>query len=360
MVVLGWYPAHLMTTLGWWDFIRSNWANILIVVAVGLVTLYMILFLRYVRLGYNIMRDTLIPLSMVSTESEELSGQELEFRALDGTSLRGTLIRGKETESGQCTVIFCHEFGASKNSCLRYCKGILEAGFDVFSFDFRNHGHSSQEPHYTPRQWPTDKEISDVLGACAFIESLHRKEHPIGLFGVSRGGGAALMAAAQTRAVKAIIADGTFSTDWTVEASIDRFAEVFAKFASFYRHMPHFFRFYRWMLIGQAEVRLKCRFPSVRKLVNRMEPRPIFFIHGKKDSYIKLEQAMRIYEQAREPKFLWIVPKAKHNRSVEVSPELYAERTAAFFKKYLLPRSGKKESKAFEDTAELKPVNVTE
>ncbi|NIA07238.1 MAG: alpha/beta fold hydrolase [Actinobacteria bacterium] len=360
MVLLGWYPAHLIATLGWWGFVQNHWLYIAIIAGLALIALCLITLWRSVRLGYNIMRDTLIPLSMVSNGSEELPGQELEFRSLDGTSLRGTLIRGKQDESGQCTVVFCHEFGANKNSCLRYCKGILEAGFDVFAFDFRNHGHSSHEPNYIPRQWPTDKEVSDVLGACAFIESLHSKDHSIGLFGVSRGGGAAIMAAAQTGAVKAIITDGVFSTDWTVEDSVDRWAEIFAKLAVFYRRLPQFFRMYRWMVIGQAEVRLKCRFPSVRKLVNKMEPRPIFFIHGKKDGYIKPEQAMRIYEQAREPKFIWIVPKAKHNRSVEVTPQLYAQRTTAFFRKYLLQAATSiQDNEVFEDIAELKPTDIT-
>ena len=360
MVVLGWYPAHLMISLGWWEFVRGNWLGLSLAVFVLLVVLYLIALMRYVRLGYNIMRDTLIPLSMVSNGSEELPGQELQFRALDGTSLRGTLIRGKEAESGQCTVIFCHEFGTTKSSCLRYCKGLLDAGFDVFTFDFRNHGHSSRVPNYTPRQWPTDKDASDVLGACAFIESLHSKDHPIGLFGVSRGGGAAIMAAGQTSAVKAIITDGAFSTDWTVEASIDRWAEIFAKFAWFFRRVPHFIRFYRWLVIGQTEVRLKCRFPSVRKIVNKMDSRPMFFIHGKKDSYIEPEQAVRIYAQARKPKFIWIVPKARHNRSVEVVPGLYSERTTAFFRKYLLPGGTAGKCEAFEDTSELKPAKVTE
>ena len=90
-----------------------------------------------------------------------------------------------------------------------------------------------------------------------------------------------------------------------------------------------------------------------------MAPRPIFFIHGKKDGYIRPEQAVRIYKQAREPKFIWIVPKAKHTRSTEVAPELYAQRTTDFFRKYLLGTNEVQDKEAFEDIAELKPVDVT-
>lgn len=358
MILFAWSLAYPVMAVGWWGFIQARWPAILIITGAVLLVLYLVILGRYVKLGYNIMRDTLIPLSMVSNGSEELKGQELEFRSLDGTTLRGILMRGRTLESGQATVIFCHEFGANKNSCLRYCTGLLEAGFDVFAFDFRNHGHSSHVPSYTPRQWPTDKEVSDVLGACAFIESLYAKDHPIGLFGVSRGGGAAIMAAAQTNAVQAVITDGVFSTDWTLEDSVERWAEVFARLAIFYKHVPQFFRLYRWMVLGLAELRLKCRFPSVNKTLKKMTPRPLFIIHGKKDGYIKPEQALRIYKQAREPKFIWIVPRAKHNRSVEVAPALYTQRTVAFFKQYLLQVNTAQEEKTLEKIAELKPIGV--
>ena len=169
--------------------------------------------------------------------------------------------------------------------------------------------------------------------------------------------GAAIMAASQTEAVKAVITDGVFSTDWTLESSIERWVDIFARLAVFYKHVPQFFRLYRWMVLGVAELRLKCRFASVQKTVSRMTPRPLFFIHGKKDGYINPKQALRIYRKAKEPKFIWIVPKAKHNRSVEVSPQLYNQRTAAFFKQYLLQaNSAGQEEKTFEKTAELKPI----
>ncbi len=357
MIPLAWHVAYFWTMGGWWEFVQSHWLVILIVVVSTCLVVLLGMLGRYVKIGFNVMRDTLIPLSMVSNGSEQLPGKELEFFALDGRSLRGVLLKGNTSQGVQATIIFCHEFGANKNSCLRYCRGLLEAGFDIFSFDFRNHGNSSRELNYTSRQWPTDKEVADVLGACAFVRSLYSDAHPIGLFGISRGGGAAIMAAAQTDVVRAIITDGLFSTDWVVETSVERWAEIFARLHMVYRYLPQFGRFFRWMVVCVAELKLKCRFPSVRKAVNRMSARPVFFIHGRKDSYVRPEQAKRIYEQAQEPKFLWIVPKAKHNLAVEVAPELYSRRTAAFFSQYLLNAESSQEKPSFEDIAELKPID---
>ena len=66
-----------------------------------------------------------------------------------------------------------------------------------------------------------------------------------------------------------------------------------------------------------------------------MTPRPIFFIHGKRDSYISYEQTEYLHDIAAEPKYHWIVPKAKHNQAVVIDPDAYAKRTLAFFDKYL-------------------------
>ncbi len=141
MISLIWHEAYFGLAAGWWQFVQANWLAILIgVVSTCLVGLVVLLG-RYVKIGFNVMRDTMIPLSMVSNASDKLPGTELEFLALDGMSLRGVLLQGKTSQSGQATIIFCHEFGANKNSCLRYCSSLLEAGFDIFTFDFRNHGN---------------------------------------------------------------------------------------------------------------------------------------------------------------------------------------------------------------------------
>ena len=95
MILFAWSLAYPVMTVGWWEFIQARWPTILIITGAVLLVLYLVILGRYVKLGYNIMRDTLIPLSMVSNGSEELKGQELEFRSRDGTTLRGILMRGK-------------------------------------------------------------------------------------------------------------------------------------------------------------------------------------------------------------------------------------------------------------------------
>lgn len=122
-----------------------------------------------------------------------------------------------------------------------------------------------------------------------------------------------------------------------------RIAVVVARGAAIFWHLPLFWPVFRWIQISLAELRTGCHFPSVRKVLKKMKSGPIFFIHGQKDTYVRTKQAKLLHELAPEPKSLWIVPGARHNRSAEKAAEAYAQRTVEFFDKYLVKavREGK-------------------
>jgi len=324
----------------WWEYVRSNWAlmSIFLTVTVLLVTPYLILR-KYVRLMLNIIRDTPPPLAMGPSDFERIDGERITFRAFDNLNLCGMFLLGDHGGRPRGMVIFAHEFNSDMYSCARYCRYLLSAGYDVFTFDFRGHGESSGEPGYVPRQWPSDREVNDMLGAIAYVEDwLEQQGRPveIGLFGISRGAGAAVLAAQNNPAVKAIITDGAFSSDTTLEYLMRRWAYIFAKVRFVYEnHPPQFWRFLRWLLFRACKRKLNCTFPSVRKALHRMVPRPILFIHGERDSYIPVQQSQLLFELAGGPKLLWVVPDAKHNQSVVIRPEYYAARTVSFFNEHL-------------------------
>jgi len=350
------------------EFIFDHWL-ILIPVAVVLVLAWIVAVLsKYVRLMLNIFRDTAPPL-MGAAENGNIVGHPFTFRAFDGTKLSGRFLsrwayRRTDSKLGldlsesikieddyltddtRGVIIFCHEYGYDQHSCLKYCRGLVEQGFDVFTFDFRSHGGSDSLKGYRPRLWCTDKEVSDCLGALLFVRSeLEARNLPlnVGFFGISRGAGAAILATAQGRfilPVKAVLADGAFSTDTTLEWYMKKWVHIFARVRFVYeRHGPGFWHFLRWLLLIFACRRLKCRFPSVRKTVHWFAKVPIFFIHGAKDSYIKPDHTRMLYEAAHPPRYLWIVSKAKHNQSVSTEPELYADRMIGFFAHFLADSS---------------------
>jgi pimeloyl-ACP methyl ester carboxylesterase len=321
----------------WWS---RHWAALAIgLTCLSLVVFVVLLLAKYVRICLNIFVDTHPPLAMGPLDFQPVHGEIARFRSFDGVSLRGMHLTTPNRAARKGTIVFCHEFKSDMYSCARYARPLIEAGFDVFTFDFRGHGDSSCTRDYRPLQWPSDREVEDVLGACAYVESMLAAEgRPtrIGVFGVSRGAGAALLAAASDPNIAAIVCDGAFSTSETLAALMKRWAYIFATVRLVYENHPDaFWRFLAWLLMRFAQPKLHRHFPSVRKALMDMQERPIFFIHGRRDSYIRTDQAELLLEAAPAPKYLWIVEDAKHNQSVITQPRQYAARTIAFFRKYL-------------------------
>jgi pimeloyl-ACP methyl ester carboxylesterase len=322
-----------------WEFTARNWALVSIACTLVLLVVVPIVILRrYIRIMTKLMDDTPPPLSVGMRHAGRIPGEPVTFRAFDGHSLWGSFVWGNTAVPRRGMIIFAHEFKSDRHSALRYCAPLLEAGYDVFTFDFRGHGDSDCETGYKPRQWATEREQADMLGAIALVEDyLQQAQRPseVGLFGISRGACAAILASAGLPGVKAIVADGAFSSDTILEYYMKRWSTIFAKVrlvAEF--HPPVFWTFLRWLLFRACSRKFDCRFPSVRKFLRRLNT-PIMFIHGEKDSYIPVQQSQMLYHMANKPRYLWIVGGAKHNQSALVEPERYALRIQAFFDRYL-------------------------
>lgn len=341
------------------EFIERNWALISIALTVGLLGLVPYVILRkYVKIALNIVKHTVPPMLMGPKDFRRIEGEVIEFSAFDGLPLRGMFLYGNPERRPRGTIIFAHEFMSDMYSSARYCQGMLEAGFDVFSFDFRCHGGSTKEEGYEAMQWCTDRELNDILGAIAYVEDwLEQLGRPpdIGLFGISRGGSACLLAARHNPVVSAIVVDGVFSSDRLVEYFMRRWASIFAKVRFVYEnHPPTFWRFLRWMLFCECKRKFGIRLPSAMKAVQRMDATPILYIHGAKDSYIPVDQSRVLYAATKDPRFMWIVPGAKHNQSAIVAPGEYARRTTSFFDQFLAPQEiASAASAADPDTAEV-------
>ena len=323
-----------------WHFVRDYWAALAIGgTCLSLAAFVVYLLAKYIRICLNIFYDTPPPTLIGVRDFVVLRGEEVRFRSFDGTSLRGMWLRAANQRACKGTVVFCHESGADMYSCARYARPLVEAGFNVFTFDFRGHGESSCPAGYRPLQWPSDKELEDVLGATAYVGEVLEAEgrcRKMGIFGVSRGAGAAILAASSDPHIACLVCDGAFSTAETLVVLMKRWASIFARVKLVYENHPEaFWRFLCWCILHFAQRRLRRRFPSVSRSLKEMVSRPILFIHGGRDSWIRPDHARYLYRVAEQPKYLWVVPGAKHNEAVVVASAEYAARTVAFFRKYL-------------------------
>jgi alpha-beta hydrolase superfamily lysophospholipase len=266
-------------------------------------------------------------------------GEVVRFPTADGLELVGTMLRSRTVERVG-TIVFCPEYLGDRASVTLYTDGLREAGFDLFTFDFRNHGESATDPTYRPMQWVSDLELIDLRAALSYVKSRPDAD-PAGLalLGISRGGGTALAVAADDPTIWAVATDGAFPTFGTMHAYCLRWAEIYVRPPWLWRHMPKsIFRFAAWVGRVSSQGRHGRVYPSLERAVGRIAPRPWFMIHGERDAYISPNIARRLFAHAREPKESWIVPGAKHNRCNEVDPVAYAGRLTAFFLRHA-PRS---------------------
>lgn len=323
------------------DYLTRNWALVVMVCTIAtLVLVPAFVFLKYVPIALNIMRSTKdLPLARNPLDFERLTGEPIGFSAYDGVRLCGMLIPAAAGTVRRGMIVFAHEFGADMYSCARYCRPLRDAGYDIFTFDFRGHGQSGCEPNYTPRQWVTERELYDMRGALAHVHEMLSERGlstEIGVLGVSRGACAAILAATECDRIVAMVCDGVYSTDNCVEYFMKRWAYIFARVKFVYEnHHPAFWRVLRCLMLRFAEREFGCKFPSVRKALMRISPRPIAFIHGLRDSYLPIEQGRLLYALAPQPKSFWAVPHAKHNQAVIVQPERYAHLTIDLFDRYI-------------------------
>lgn len=310
------------------------------VAVVGLVIVSFLIYVwfRYVPIVARIFEQA--PVFQPLRAEPTPGGEAVTFETEDGLSLRGDYYPTPQPKR-LGVVVFCHEFLGNRHSAHPYADSLLDAGFDLFTFDFRGHGESDSEPGVEPIQWVSDRDKRDLRAALNYLKTRpDRDPAGVALFGVSRGGGVSLCQAAAEPSVWAVATDGAFPTHETMLSYVLRWAEIYVPHIRYWRYLPRsFYDYAAGAGRVQAEWKLHRRFPAIERAVARLGPRPWLAIHGARDVYIGPEIARELVRRASGPCEFWLVPDAKHNRCRELAPEQYRERLARFFTRVAPRRS---------------------
>lgn len=304
-----------------------------VAVGLGLAALY--LWLRYKYLGFLVRIFQEKPLFVVPRGEPTDAAEAVAVPAADGLTLRGCYLR-TPAAARRGVVLFGLEFGSDRWSCRGYCDALLTAGYDVFAYEPRNQGDSDKDPAYEPLQWVTDKDVADMRAALAYLRSRPDADPAgVGVFGVSKGGSTAFVAAAADPGVKCVATDGAYATYTTLVPYMKRWIGIYSDRKTLQRVLPGWF----YGLVGLSGVKKVARnrgvtYPSVEAAVGRLR-RPLLMIHGDADTYIRPEMARALFGRAKGPKELWVVPKAKHNQALTVAGDEYHARVVAFFDAHL-------------------------
>ncbi|MFH1541011.1 MAG: alpha/beta hydrolase [Elusimicrobiota bacterium] len=248
-----------------------------------------------------------------------LNFENITFQTVDDININGCFVYSKEKSDK--TIIICHGWGANLADVLPSTVFLLKKNFNLLYFDFRNHGKSSGNVSSFGKL--------ESIDVTTIIEYL-TKEKPnfskkIGIYGISMGGSVAILAVAQNEKISAVVVDSPFSSFNYIVA---RYAKLFYKIPK-YPLVPITFLFVKMRLGFDPN-----DFSAIR-YVEKISPRPIFFIHGANDKRIPVSEGKKLYDMADSPKEFWQVVDANHIESYSKDPFEYEKRVGEFFRRYL-------------------------
>lgn len=298
-----------------------------------LLVILVIAWFVYVPLVIRIFSET--PFLLADSSHPVEGGEECEFPTADGLVLRGVYF-ATPARPRLGVVMFCHELTSDRWSALRYLDDLRERGFDVFAFDFRNQGASDRQGGYEPMPWVTQFELNDLRAALNYLSSRPDADaRGVGLLGISRGGAAALCAAADDARIACVVTDGAFPLEEMQLHYMRKYMEIYLHFSGLLSKLPNhsLATFCRWarFIVGW---RRGCKFLNVTHMTRRLR-KPVFMIHGERDTYVPVEVAQELRASLGRKPRLWVVEGAKHNRSIDVASDLYHRRMARFFQVHL-------------------------
>ncbi len=276
------------------------------------------------------------PLFVIPRGQPVGTAEDVRISTPDGLLLGACYLR-TTAEERTGVILFGLEFGSNRWSCLPYCEHLLEAGYDVFAFETRGQGESDGQAGYEPLQWVTDFEVRDTRAALAYLKSRPDADpRGVGFFGISKGAGAGLQAAAGDPYVRCCVTDGVFASYTTLVPYMRQWIRIYDSRFALQEMMPSWY----YGLVGMKALRRiemdrACRFTHLERSVGRLAPRPLLMIHGGSDTYIKPDMARRLFEKVRGPKELWMVAGAKHNQALQVAGDEYRRRVREFFDVHL-------------------------
>lgn len=247
--------------------------------------------------------------------------EKIAFKTRDGLELKGWFI--PSLTGDKRTIVMCHGWGDNKGELLKQTYFLNESGgFNLMYFDFRSHGESEGEI--------TTIGGLETIDFDAAVEWL-RKAKPdladsIGVFGLSMGAAVTVASLPKHPDLRCAVVESPFSDYRTV---IKRWAWNNMK-------LPY----YPLVAITLFILRSRVKNPEIDQFnpvesAPRIAPRPLFVIGGEFDRLMTPEDVKKVFDAAREPKQLWMVPEAWHAKCREAAGMEYDTRVVGFFSRNL-------------------------
>ena len=235
--------------------------------------------------------------------------ENVEFKTSDGLRLKGWYIRSR---NGAAVVSV-----PGRGSSQKRAKLLAKHGYGVLVFDRRGEGESEGDPNVFG--WQGER---DIHAAVKYLQTRPDVDpHRIGGIGLSVGGEMLIEAAAESRALRAIVSEGASAR--SIRDDVDN-------------HVS-------WQNIVGDSVATS----ATALFTDNVPPRTLrslapkisgaaFFVYGGRGQPAEEPANRAFYKAARGPKEIWEVPGSGHIGGIDAQPAEYEQRVVGFFDRTLL------------------------
>lgn len=298
-----------------------RWRRILKRVIVSLIILGVILFFGVIPFGLAMLVTSARtrPMDRKLTETPAEFGaqfKDVEFGTADGVRISAWLVPSRGEHA---TIVYSHGLFRSRRELLERAMDLSKMGYGALLYDSRNHGASGPA-----RVSLGYNERLDVEAAVRYLHEELQTTDKIVLYGISMGATAALLAAAETPDVAAVISDSAFLS---FDHTIDHHLELFL-------HLPSFpigseLKYFIQKRAGMDGARL-----NTLEAVKQIGDRPILFIAAAHDKRMPPDIAQQLYQACSSPKSDLLIVEGPgdnvHGHAFQANQALYLTRVLDF------------------------------
>jgi dienelactone hydrolase len=284
-----------------------RWVRRALVAATTFVLSYLFVFPFLVSYVLTHSARAFVPVDHVGAAHENVV-----FKTADGLRLRGWYVPSK---NGAAVISFPGRKGTQRPARI-----LARHGYGVLLFDRRGEGESQGDPNAFG--WGGHQ---DVAAAVRFLQRRPDvQQDRIGGIGLSVGGEMMLESAAKSPGLKAVVSEGAGERsvrEYFDMTGGDKWLEIPTSVA---------------LTSGVALFSDKTPPESLKDLVGRIAPTPVFFIYGEHGQTGERNLNPTYYTSAHEPKTIWEVPGSGHTGGINARPKEYERRVIGFFDRALL------------------------
>ncbi len=233
--------------------------------------------------------------------------RNVAFATPEGSTLRGVFA----PPHNGATIVLAHGSLGEHSDLAPEARILCGAGFGVLAFDWPGHGQSDGKIEWGATE---RRALSSALSWLSVQPGVDAKR--LGAFGFSMGGHTVTQVAAVDPRLRAVVIAST-PPDSLVHLHWE------------YRQYGPLSRWPARLALLVSGMNTDEQMPE--QVIGQIAPRPLWLLGGVEDDLVPNWMTERLFAAAREPKALYLVPKAGHGGYAEASPVEYPARLVKFF-----------------------------